>query len=127
MTLITIAHQLPFVRVVLHANGQSLLLERVLLDTGSAASIFRTDDLAKIGITIAPEDKIRYMSGVGGREAVIEKRIEAIEVGDLVARPFTVQMGAIEYGIPMDGILGNDFLLQTGAVINFRSLSISRL
>ena len=126
MLPIRIIHHLPFVDVTLRANGQSLRLEHVLLDTGSAGTVFRTDDLYRLGVLIQPDDPIRYMVGVGGYEAVIEKRIEAVEAGDLIATPFLVQLGALDYGIQLDGILGLDFLLQTGAIINLRQMVLEK-
>lgn len=125
MPAIRIQNQLPFVTVELHANGQKLILDHVLLDTGSAATIFKTEDLARLGVELQPDDPIRSMIGVGGREIVIEKHIEAVALGDLVARPFVIQMGALDYGMPLDGILGLDFLKHVNAIINFRTWTIN--
>ncbi len=124
MTVITVVYGLPFIGVTLYANNQRLQLENVLLDTGSAASVFRTDDLLWIGVTIQPQDRIRFMSGIGGREAVIEKQIEKIEVGTLNATPFSIQLGALDYGFPINGILGADFLMRTHAIVDFQALQV---
>ena len=94
MTSITIAHSLLFIPVTIHQDGQSLQLSRVLLDTGSTATVFRADDMEKLGIRLQPEDRIRYVLGVGGNEIVVEKQVTSIQVGDLIARTFTIQMGA---------------------------------
>ncbi|MFC1959922.1 hypothetical protein ACFLYO_04360, partial [Chloroflexota bacterium] len=83
MTAITIINQLPFVNVILQVNQQTLNLSRVLLDTGSAATIFKTDDLMKLGLSLETNDPIHYMVGIGGREIVIEKEIEMLQVGYL--------------------------------------------
>jgi hypothetical protein len=124
MNPITMINRLPFVAVTLRANGQILQLQRVLLDTGSAGSLFKTDDLRGIGVTGELTDRIRFMSGIGGREAVIEKQIETLEVGNLIAHPFKIQMGSLSYDFAMDGILGADFLLATNAIIDFRNLQL---
>jgi len=71
MAPITIVNGLPFITVVIYANNQQLLIENVLLDTGAAASVFRTDDLAMIGVVPERKDQLRFMSGIGGREPVI--------------------------------------------------------
>ncbi len=124
MTSIAILYNLPFVSVTLRANGQTLHLQRVLLDSGSAGSLFKTDDLRSIGVTGEMTDRIRFMSGIGGREAVIEKQIDALEVGNLIAQPFKIQMGSLAYDFAMDGILGADFLLVTNAIIDFKNLQL---
>ena len=76
MLPLRIIHHLPFVGVTLRANGQSLRPEHVLLNTGSAGTVFRTDDLYRLGMLIHPDDPIRYMVGVGGHEAVIENALK---------------------------------------------------
>ena len=41
---------LPFVTVKLGRGAEELVLERVLLDTGSAATVFAVDEIANLGI-----------------------------------------------------------------------------
>lgn len=126
MTGIVLAHRLPFVSVTLHANGQTLVLERVLLDTGSVGTAFKTEDVQQIGVFLKPTDRIVRLQGVGGMEIVVQTQIEALQVGDLVVRPMVIQLGELDYAIPMDGILGLDFLLQTGAQIDLKTLEIGK-
>jgi len=127
MLPITIDHHLPFVEVRLYDNGKLLVLSQVLLDSGSAGTVFDIDALINIGIEAQPNDTIREMVGVGGGiEYVIEKTIERIEVGELVIHPFRIQVGALDYRIQMRGILGFDFLQQSGALVNFKTLQIGK-
>jgi hypothetical protein len=65
------------------------------------------------------------MHGIGGRESVVEKAIEGIEVGELTVPAFSIQLGALEYGFALNGILGMDFLRQSGAIVNLDSLVIT--
>jgi len=123
-TPIRLIDGLAFVTVTLQANGQVLSLERVLLDTGSAGTVFKTDALELIGVFPLPTDPLRLLRGIGGDEAVIEKSIEALQVGALVIAPFTIQIGAVDYGIVMDGILGLDFLLRAHALIDLESMQL---
>ena len=125
---ITILHRLPFVSATIYAKGHVLQLNKVLLDTGSAGTVFKTIDLEGIGVLLESTDTIRTMSGVGeGDEYVIEKQIDALVIGDLRVSPFTIQIGALDYGIPMDGIIGVDFLLQAGASIDMKNLTLSKV
>jgi hypothetical protein len=126
MAQITLAHGLPFVSVVVRANGSTLVLEHILLDTGSAATMFKTEEMYRLGIHLESRDVVEFIRGVGGREPVVEKTVEAIELDDLVAGPMTVQVGAMSYGMVINGILGLDFLLRTGAEINLQTLEIGR-
>lgn len=126
MTPITIFQRLPFVSVTVRANAQSLTLNRVLLDTGSAGTAFKTEDLEQIGVFLQPQDQLVRLRGIGGMETVVRKQIEAVQIGDLVVTPMTVQLGELNYAISLDGILGVDFLLQTGAVIDFDAMEIRK-
>jgi len=126
MAKLFLLYGLPFVSVTLSANGKSLFLARVLVDTGSGGSVFKADDLAEVDILPGDADIIRNISGIGGEEGVIEKQIASIEVGDLSLSPFTIQIGALDYGFEMDGIIGADFLLKTGAVIDFDAMEIGK-
>lgn len=38
---------------------------------------------------------------------------------------FLIQIGAMEYGFPIQGVLGMDFLLKTAPVIDLGELEIS--
>jgi hypothetical protein len=125
MVKITIIQGLPFISVEINANKQSLVLERVLLDSGASDSVFKTDDLEKIGVFQEPNDLVQKMTGIGGDEYVIEKTISSLGIGELRASPFTIQLGAMDYGMKIDGIIGMDFLLKTGAKIDFGSMEIS--
>ncbi len=99
-------------------------MPHMVLDTGSAHTLLKGDDLEKIGILPPPTAAIRRMRGVVGTEAVLEFPIPSLGIETMVAAPFTIQMGAVDYGFPMDGILGLDFLLFIGAVIDLSSLEI---
>lgn len=124
MSAITIAYGLPFVEITLFANNQNRTLNNVLLDTGSAASVFKIDDLNLMGATLQPTDQIQFMSGIGGREAIVEKTIDGIQLGSLVIRPFPIQIGVLAYGFSINGILGADFLFRAGAKIDFGQLQV---
>jgi hypothetical protein len=68
------------------------------------------------------------MVGIGGgTEAVIERPIDALEIGELRASPFTIQIGLLDYQIQMNGIIGTDFLLASKAVLDFSTRSIHPL
>ncbi|MBI1278496.1 MAG: hypothetical protein GC179_10250 [Anaerolineaceae bacterium] len=127
MPIITFNDDLPFVSVVVHGrNGKTLILDRVLLDTGSGGCAFKTDDMEKIDIVPDDDDTPRTMTGVGGEEYVLEKQINALQIGDMIVSPMTIQMGALDYGFEMDGIVGSDFLREAKAIIDFSSLEIRK-
>src|SRR5258708_25956755 len=123
--IITIIDGLAFGSVVLQDNNRQIHIDNVLLDTGSGGSVFRTHDLEDIGVMLERSDQLRFLTGIGGQEPVIEKRIDRIEVGNLSLSPYTIELGAVQYGYNILGVLCMAFLLHVGATINFRDLTLS--
>ena len=71
-------------------------------------------------------DVLRRIRGVGGTEFVFMKRLDHLSVGDLEAPSFEIEVGAMAYGFPGEGVLGLNFLRQSGALINLRQLELHR-
>ena len=115
---------LPFVSAKLSYRGQSTLLEHVLLDTGSASTLFAIDHVQSISLHLEPNDAVHRIRGVGGTEFVFSKQLDGLTIGNLHVDEFVVEIGAMDYGLPLQGILGMDFLPQTRAKINFNQLTI---
>ena len=67
---------------------------------------------------------VRRIIGVGGKELVITKRIDAVMLGEMELCDVDVQIGAMSYGFPIQGIIGLNFLLRVGAVIDLERLEI---
>ena len=105
-------------------KGQSLLLRRVLVDTGSGSTIISTDLAESIGIVAEENDMIYRISGVGGSEFVYSKTIDSVKIGDMEAKKFPIEIGAMNYGFELDGIIGLDLLQQIKAIINIDKLTL---
>jgi predicted aspartyl protease len=117
---------LPYVTVSLTHNQKSLELDWVVLDTGSGSSVFSSDEMQHLGIEADPDDYIHQIAGVGGKEWVVAKRVDVVVLGDMALRGVEIHMGAMDYGFPIQGILGLDFLLQVRAVIDLDALEVRR-
>lgn len=126
MSQIRLVNNSLFVDMILRANGNRLTVSNVLLDTGSEANLFHTDDLLPLRLTPPGSEEIVRIRGIGGVESVLQMQIDTIEVGELVQSPAQIQMGKVEYGFGINGILGLDFLVHTGAQINLRSLTLKK-
>jgi len=105
-------------------GGQSLLLKRVLVDTGSGSTIISTDLAESIGIIAEENDMIYRISGVGGSEFVFSKRVDSIKIGEIEVGNFPLEVGAMNYGFDLNGIIGLDFLQQIKAIINIDKLTL---
>jgi len=115
---------LPLVAVTLQYHSQQIELEDVLLDTGSASSVFSADRLLAIDLKYEPDDPVHRIRGVGGSEFVFSKRVDRLTVDDMALNGLPVEIGAMAYGFLLDGILGLDFLVPVGAVIDLDRMEV---
>lgn len=117
---------LAYVEATLSFRGRELRVGDVILDTGSSGTLFSADRLFAIGIAPEGSDPLRRIRGVGGTEFVFTKRLDGLAVGELAVPSFEVEVGAMEYGFRGDGVLGLDFLLRSGALIDLGQLELRR-
>jgi hypothetical protein len=67
---------------------------------------------------------IYRISGVGGAEFVYSKTVDSVKIGDMQTEDFALEIGAMNYGFDLDGIIGLDLLQQLKAIINVNKLTI---
>ena len=82
------------------------------------------DYLSQIGIEPLPDDPIKTIRGVGGTEVVYCRKIQNLIIGNIILSDFLVEIGAMDYGFEIKGILGMDFLLQTKCIIDLQILHL---
>lgn len=115
---ITEIYGLPFVSMTVVFRGRELKLEKVLLDTGSASTLLNADIVQEIGMVPEGNDVVDLIRGVGGVEYVYTKYLDSIIVDKAILNDFQVEIGNMDYGMEIDGILGFNFLKQSGSVID---------
>ncbi|MFX3636037.1 MAG: retropepsin-like aspartic protease [Candidatus Pristimantibacillus sp.] len=124
---ITEVYGLPFVKITIVFRGKALELNRVLLDTGSASTLFNADLVGDIGIVPEENDAVDTIRGVGGVEYVYTKFLDAIHFGGQSLSHFQVEIGSMDYGLEIDGIIGFDFMKAIGLVINANEMTANSL
>lgn len=122
--MIRLEHGLAYVEADLAFRGRTLHLHSVILDTGSASTLFASDGLLELGIVPEPPDPLKRIRGIGGVEFVFTKRLDRLAVGEIAILDFEIEVGAMEYGFPAQGILGLDFLLRSGVLIDLDRLEL---
>ena len=115
---------LPFTRVVISYLGKEIEIDNVLVDTGSASTLFAADQVAQISITPEPNDTLYAIRGVGGSETVFSRVVEEIRIAQHGVKQFEIEIGGMDYGFEINGIVGMDFLTGVGAIINLKDLRI---
>jgi predicted aspartyl protease len=115
---------LLFTILMVSYKGQTVEVSNVLIDTGSGTTILAADIVKAIQITPSPTDTLYAIHGIGGSEVVFSRRVDNLKLGECSINDFEVQIGGMDYGFEINGILGMDFLLQAGAIINLRDMKI---
>jgi len=124
MINLKIENGLLFCEVMVKNDRNILKIPNVLVDTGSAGTIFKTEVLEEVGIKQEPADPIEVIRGVGGNEFVFIKKIDEIQFGDHQLNDFQVEVGAMDYGIKINGIVGLDLLMSLGITIDLEKLEM---
>jgi len=115
---------LPFIAITIIHQGKKINIKNVLIDTGSGGTIVAADVLSKIGVVPQAEDTLHTIFGVGGSEVVFTRKIDELKTGDFTIKQFEIEVGGMDYGFNIQGILGMDFLTSAGAIIDLNKLEI---
>lgn len=121
---LTFRHDLAFVTATLTYRGTTIEIPDVLVDTGAASTVINADLAADAGIHLAPSDQLRRLRGVGGHEHVFVRQVERFAVGDHGLDDFHIEIGEMDYGFDLGGIIGMDFLRVARAIIDLGNLTI---
>ncbi len=117
---LTFQHELAFVTATLEYGGATVEVPNVLVDTGAASTVLNADVAAEVGLHWRPGDPIRRLRGVGGYEHVFVRRVGRLSPGEHGLTDFELEIGEMDYGFDLGGILGMDFLRAGGAIIDLR-------
>ncbi|TBL76111.1 retropepsin-like aspartic protease [Paenibacillus thalictri] len=123
---IDVKYGLPFIEVVICYRGEKLHLRNALLDTGSAGTIFSADVVDAIGVKIEPGDFLNKIRGVGGVEVIYSKQFDFVQAGEVTLEGFEVEIGEMNYGMEIDGIIGFDYIQLAGLVIDSKELTVGK-
>jgi len=128
---ITIEDRISHVGISLHVNGKQAFF---LIDTGASRSVLDAERCWFLGVEPSSGFEDNKIVGIGSTQFEITLgiaktvNIQEIEIKDF---PFIIldlthiNQQLIEAGLsPMDGIIGNDFLMATKAVLNYRKFSL---
>jgi hypothetical protein len=121
---IVVKHGLPFVEVNVRYRGNELRVKRVLLDTGSAGTIFNANLVSAIGVFPEGDDIVDTIRGIGGVEYVYTKYFDSIYFGTVKLENFQVEIGNMDYGMEINGIIGFDLISAANLLIDTKNLLV---
>lgn len=116
---------LIFLNIAIRYNGIALDIQNIVLDTGSSNTVLDVDVLSPLGVSPEPSDIPRKIRGVGGIEYVFTRRLEQLSIGSNVISEFEIEIGELNYGFGINGILGLNYLIASGAIIDLQKMEIT--
>ena len=118
-------HNLLYTTMSVCYKESIIEVENILIDTGSASTVFSIDILSAIGVRPEPTDIIRTIRGIGGTETVFSKTVDFVQINDFKIDDFEIEVAGMDYGFSINGILGMDFLIPSGAILDLKAMEIN--
>lgn len=87
-------------------------------------NILAMEAVEEIGVMPEPDDTLHIIRGVGGSELVFVKQLDYLQLNNQKLCNFKVEIGEMNYGFNINGILGMDFLLESKAILDLNKLEI---
>jgi hypothetical protein len=103
-------------------TGKVIQLDDVLLDTGCSTTIFDTDEVEGVGLIIDRKNgRPRRMYGIGGEsELCYEQTVTDLRINNFLLNSFQIQLGITKETYGFNGILGVDYMIHSGLIINLK-------
>jgi predicted aspartyl protease len=122
-TKIQIKNGLLYTSIKLVHEGNYIIIDDVIIDTGAFHTIITTDFLDDMGAKFSNEDKLIEASGYGGVSSyAVRKRIDLIDCNGVKINNFKIDFGEIDPDEKVNGLLGLDFLRAAGIIIDLVEL-----
>lgn len=115
---------LLYLPVTLVANGHTLTMDNCIFDTGSAGTVFDTDEISKIGIHSVPESKLKRLMTVGGGQTVFMSQVDQLILSDQSLANVEIEVGNLHSKFGIQGIIGTDLIQQLDWEIRFSDRKI---
>ncbi|BBI31157.1 hypothetical protein KCTCHS21_05560 [Cohnella abietis] len=82
--------------------------------------------LRNIGLPPEPTDSTCAIRGIGGSEIVFFKTVNFLKIEEIQLDHFEIEVGEMNYGFEINGILGFDFMRIEGVIIDTEMLEIHK-
>jgi len=117
---------LPVLTITIEYQGKTMTMNDVLLDTGCAISVFDTDIVEEVGLTINRKlGRAIRMHGIGGKgELCYQQNEDKIVINQISMTNFTLQLGMTKTPYGFNAILGADFCEKAGLILDFKKFLV---
>ncbi|WP_165452277.1 aspartyl protease family protein [Paenibacillus thalictri] len=115
---------LLFSSITIVHRGNSIMITHVVIDTGAAESVISIDAAGTLFNSYEPEDQLRFMVGIGGREASIRRKIDRVLFDTFSISDFHIDFGKIGEYPGINGLIGLDILIPGRFMIDLSRLQL---
>jgi len=115
---------LLFSEITLVHRSQTMVVPRVVIDTGAAESIISIDIVDDLFQVYEPEDQIRFMVGIGGREAAIRRKIDLVSFHSFHLEDISMDFGRIGEYSDINGLIGLDVLIPGRFMVDLNRIQL---
>lgn len=116
---------LLYASVVLTHENKFVIVDDVIIDTGAYHTIILTDYLEELNAELTTDDELVKTSGYGGIQySSVRKKINKIEIGDISIDEVKIDFGNIDPYERVNGLIGLDFLIKAGLIIDLVDLTM---
>lgn len=106
-------------------KDRSLTIDNLVIDTGAAHSILSSDVVSEIGIKFENGDRLVRSFEIGGDEYSFRKRVNQIQIGDLILHDISLDFGVFHDDISsINGLIGLDILKSGNMIIDLHRMQI---
>ena len=117
---------LLFTSIQISFRGNTKVIGNIVIDTGAAETIISPDAVEDIGIFAELEDSVNSFYGVGGSlHNFFSKNVGKLKLGEVSLEKVKIDFGVIDPNGYINGLLGLDLLMELGAVIDLKKLSLT--
>lgn len=110
--------------LVLIYKGQTITLNRLVIDTGASHTLLSADAVADIGIFFETGDEIVTAYGIGGEESCFRKIFDSIQLGNFTIENYKLDVGSLHEKLAINGLLGLDLLMKANIVLDLAVLAM---
>jgi len=115
---------LLFASLILFHGGHRIQVPNTVIDTGATQSLISVDTVDTLFQRYEPDDRLIFMSGIGGSEASVRRRIDRIQFDSFSADNFRLDFGSLQEHPGINGLVGLDILIPGRFLIDLERLEI---
>lgn len=104
-------------------RGHSIIVPRLVIDTGAECSLISPDAVATLNILPEDTDEIVTTYGIGGPQYSLRKQVGSVQFDNFTLTGVSLDFGHVDYG-DINGLIGLDILVAGQFLIDLQNLEI---